>query len=112
METMQFGSSVFLILTVLYLGVQTFAVKRAARSKPLHVSDDEYLSSLAMARQCSAFDIFRSAGEAWNFSKSKTQMDFNTYLRNGDIPHYVSGYTRKNTRLEDLQAHELISRRW
>ncbi len=112
METMQFGSSVFLILTVLYLGVQTYAVKRAARTSQLRVSDDDYLASLAMARQCSAYDIFLSAGEVWNFSKSKTQVDFNTYLRSGHIPHYVAGYSRKNTRLEDLQAHQLVSRRW
>jgi len=110
MNTVHYDASLLLILTAIYFAVQTYATKRYAKNRL--VSDDEYLSCLAMVRQCSAYDIFRLAGDVWNFSNSKIDGDFGSYLRGGGIPHYVATFARKNVRPEDLKVHSAFMKRW
>lgn len=110
MNTIQYDASLFVILTAIYFAVQTYASKRYAKNRI--VSDDEYLSCLAMVRQCSAYDVFRLAGDVWNFSNSKIDGDFGSYLRNGGIPHYVATFAKKNVRPEDLKMHSALMKRW
>ena len=58
--------------------------------------DEEALSLLAFKTECSVYDLFVKAGARWSFSKSKIDSDFNRYLSQGDIPHYLSSYVRRH----------------
>jgi hypothetical protein len=102
-------SWIFILLTLAYLAARTFAERRFARRRS--ISDEECLSCLSMVRECSAYDIFRSAAEIWNFSRTKVDGDFSSYLRKGRIPHYVARFSRDNVSPEDLRLHAVISMR-
>ena len=80
--------------------------------KRAFISNDEYLSSLAMVRRCSVYDLFRCSGVDWRFSNSKIETDFNDYLKNGQIPNYVVNYVKQNIRPEDVKSLRRISRLW
>jgi hypothetical protein len=80
--------------------------------KKAFISNDEYLASLAMVRQCSVYDLFRCSGADWRFSDSKTEADFNAYLKTGHIPPYVVNYVRQNIRSEEVKSLRLVSRLW
>ncbi|GBE03062.1 hypothetical protein BMS3Bbin06_01630 [bacterium BMS3Bbin06] len=43
---------------------------------------------------CSEFEIFRKAGERWNFSNGKVKEDFKRYLWFGELPFYVKDYLK------------------
>lgn len=103
-------SILFLIMTAFYFFGASYANKRFAKNRT--VRDDEYLSCLAMARQCSVYEIFQHAGSDWSFSSSKVKSDFNQYLKEGFIPRYVSVFARKNVLPEDLKMYVLMSRGW
>jgi hypothetical protein len=66
------------------------------RSSRHENSDEEALSLLAFQLECSVFDLFMKAGEHWSFSRAKIDADFNSYIRQGDIPHYLSTYVRQH----------------
>ena len=59
--------------------------------------DATRLSLLAFERRTSVYSLFKEAGRAWSFSTFKIEQDFNSYLREGDIPHYVGRYLRRQT---------------
>ncbi|HSO62959.1 MAG TPA: hypothetical protein VLR50_18135 [Desulfobacterales bacterium] len=80
--------------------------------KKAFISNDEYLASLAMVRQCSVYDLFRRSGADWRFSDSKTETDFNAYLKTGQIPQYVVNYAKQNIRPEEVKSLRLVSRLW
>ena len=58
--------------------------------------DEEALSLLAFQRECSVYDLFVTAGAHWSFSRAKIDSDFNSYIRQGDIPHYLRTYVRSH----------------
>ena len=98
------------MLTLVYLAARICWDRRRARRR--FFSDDDALNGLAMARQCSAYDLFMQAGHQWGFSTSKSTGDFNRYLRSGCIPRYVAGFARENIRPEEVQAYAQLTRRW
>ena len=66
------------------------------RRAPLRdACDATRLSLMAFEREESVFDLFVAAGRTWSFSNAKIEDDFNSYLRQGDIPHYVRRYVRE-----------------
>ena len=80
--------------------------------KRAFISNDEYLASLAMVRQCSVYDLFRFSGVDWRFSNSKIETDFKAYLKTGQIPQYVINYVKQNIRPEDVKSLRITSRLW
>ncbi len=105
------GNAVFLImLVVAYFAA--LAYFENAYCKNAFISNDEYLTSLAMVRKCSVYDLFRCSGADWRFSNSKIETDFNAYLKTGQIPQYVVTYVKQNIRSEDVKTLRLISRLW
>jgi hypothetical protein len=110
MDPVQYDASFFIVLTVAYFAFQAFTGKRFAERRIY--SDDDYLSCLAMMRKCSAYDVFRLAGDVWSFSRSKVDFDFGSYLKGGRIPHYVATFARKNVGPEDLKVHSAITKPW
>jgi hypothetical protein len=91
---------------VAYIWIRKTAADRAL--KKANRSDEDLLSTLAMVRQCSSLDIFKAAGEEWNFSEGKIAKDFQQYLTRGDVPRYVGAYARAHVTEADLQYRDLI----
>jgi hypothetical protein len=80
--------------------------------KRAFISNDEYLSSLAMVRRCSVYELFHYSGVDWKFSNSKIETDFSDYLKTGHIPHYVANYAKQNIRPDEVKSLRRISRLW
>ncbi len=94
------------VVAVVYIGIRNYMTSRSLKKE--NRSDEELLSTLAMVRRCSAADVFRSAGEEWNFSEHKVRQDFQRYLKTGEIPRYVGAYARKNVTEADLKYRDMV----
>jgi len=98
------------ILVMLYFAALSYFDNK--HIKKAFISNDEYLSSLAIIRQCSVYDLFICSGEDWRFSSTKIGNDFEAYLKTGYIPHYVVNYVKQNTRPEEVTSLRRVSRLW
>jgi hypothetical protein len=67
--------------------------KRAAKRRELTEFDALFL--LARLTETSELEQFRRAAEGWNMSERRVERDFNRYLFQAEIPHYVRDYLRK-----------------
>jgi hypothetical protein len=76
----------FLIVFVVAVGI----LEGKVRARKKHAL--EKLFELSRTLGCSEYDIFESAGRKWKFSREKVESDFDAYLVNNDLPHYVSQY--------------------
>jgi len=94
------------VAAVIYIGIRNYLTSRSL--KKADRSDEELLSTLAMVRRCSTFDVFASAGAEWNFSEQKIRQDFQQYLKTGEIPRYVSAYARQNVTESDLKYRDIL----
>ena len=94
------------VLAAVYIGIRNYITGRSLKKE--NRSDEELVSTLAMVRRCSAADVFRLAGEEWNFSEQKIQRDFQQYLKTGEIPRYVGAYARKNVTEADLRYRDIV----
>jgi len=65
-------------------------------SKKAKKTTEEYLTELALLKECSEHDIFFMAASDWNVSRTKIEEDFKEYLINNIIPYYVTDFVRKN----------------
>ncbi len=59
------------------------------------VSDEEYLAAMARSRSTSEYDMFHVAAETWHIAATQVEDDFNRYVTEGDMPHYVRDYVRR-----------------
>jgi hypothetical protein len=105
------GNAVFLVILVAAY-FAALAYFERAHSRRAFITNDEYLSSLAMTRQCSVYELFRRSGGDWRFSGSKIESDFNAYLKTGHIPTYVANYAKQHIRPEEVKMLRRISRLW
>jgi hypothetical protein len=100
----------FVMLVMFYFAALSFL--NNMHSKRAFISNDEYLNSLAIIRQCSVYELFMRSGMDWRFSNSKIDSDFKAYLKTGHIPHYVVNYVKQNVRPEEVKTLRLIGRLW
>ena len=100
----------FVMLVLVYFAALSYFENK--HSKNAFISNDEYLASLALVRQCSVYDLFQCSGGDWRFSNSKIETDFKAYLKTGHIPQYVVNYVRQNIRSEDVTSLRLTGRLW
>jgi hypothetical protein len=98
------------MLVMLYFAALAYFDNR--HSKQAFITNDEYLSSLAIIRQCSVYDLFVCSGVDWKFSNSKIDSDFKAYLKTGHIPHYVVNYVKQNIRSDEVKSLRRIGRLW
>ncbi|MGM0760107.1 MAG: hypothetical protein ACQEUB_10415 [Thermodesulfobacteriota bacterium] len=70
-----------------------FWEKRLRSAREL--TEPEMLFVLARSTDTSEFDHFRLAAVDWNISKKRVEADFNRYLLQATLPHYVRDYLRK-----------------
>jgi len=97
---------IFIALTLCYIILKNYFEGRLL--KKYESSDEFCLSTLAVARKCSAYDIFHTAAKDWGFSEAKVESDFRRYLRTGDIPHYISTYVHQNIHDMDRRYRSLV----
>jgi hypothetical protein len=78
--------------------------KRSNRGREL--TEEEMLFVLARSTETSEFDHFRLAAVNWNISIKRVEADFNRYLLQSTLPHYVRDYLRrvKNSRPDILNC--------
>lgn len=67
--------------------------KRSNRGREL--TEEEMLFVLARSTETSEFDHFRLAAVDWNISIKRVEADFNRYLLQSTLPHYVRDYLRR-----------------
>jgi hypothetical protein len=101
---------IFVMLVMAYFATLSFLENQ--HSKKAYISNDEFLASLAIVRQCSVYDLFICSGLEWRFSTSKIETDFSYYLKTGHIPHYVVRYVKKNIGSEDVKSLRRVGRLW
>ena len=100
----------FVMLVMAYFAALSFFENQ--HSQKAFITNDEFLSSLAIIRQCSVYDLFRTSGVDWRFSNSKIESDFQSYLKSGHIPHYVVNYVKQNIQIEEVKTLRRIGRLW
>ena len=93
-----------IIVVIAVLAVVTVWEKRSNRGREL--TEEEMLFVLARSTQASEFDHFLLAAEDWNISIKRVEADFNRYLMQSILPHYVRDYLRraKNSKPELLNC--------
>ena len=67
--------------------------KRSKTTREL--TESEMLFVLARSTETSEFEQFRLAAQDWNISEKKVKADFNRYLLQSVLPHYVRDYLRR-----------------
>lgn len=105
------ANTLFLVLLVAaYFAAMAYFERTHARRA--FISNDEYLCSLALLRQCSVYDLFHLSGGDWRFSTSKIESDFQAYLRTGHIPSYVANYVKKHIASDEVRRLRRTNRLW
>jgi hypothetical protein len=100
----------FVTLVMAYFAALSFIENQHA--KTAFISNDEFLDSLAQVRKCSVYDLFVTSGGEWRFSNYKIETDFSSYLKTGDIPHYVISYVKQHIRPDDVKSLRRVGRLW
>ncbi len=73
------GLGAFIILSF----VVEVIVRRRRQTEP------DALSSEAIRREMSEFDLFVESASMWNVKKGQVERDFKIYLREGSLPFYI-----------------------
>jgi hypothetical protein len=68
------------------------------------LSDEVCVEKLARIYGISEYAFFRAAADKWHISEKKTEAAFRTYLKCGDIPHYVRDLVRNHK--TELAKHD------
>ncbi len=81
-------------------------VREKHSNRGRELTEEEMLFVLARSTQTSEFDQFRLAAVDWNISIKRVEADFNRYLLQSTLPHYVRDYLRraKNSRPDLLNC--------
>jgi hypothetical protein len=85
------------LVALLYFEVMRRLDNYWANKTPL--SDEERLWNHARNRDISEHEVFKRAAASWSLSPGHADADFNTYLKNEILPHYVRDYLRRLTSL-------------
>lgn len=89
-----FHPLIFIGIALIFAILKIVLEKRLAPLDAL--GDDQRLGDLAYDKDCSVFDLFKEAGEKWDFSKTKIDADFRRYVIQGFIPPYLHDYLDQN----------------
>ena len=101
------GALVFCLLAIVYVLGKKYIEKKERSGRP--ETDEEMLTLIATARNCSEHDIFQMAGIEWQVDGNQVADDFRQYLTRGRLPHYVRDYIRKNKPNDDDDPQDVAS---
>jgi len=96
-DNIEWPGVIYFLATLLYI-VIIYGVKHVERRKTPKtiLSEEAYLPLMARQKECSEYDIFGLACEDWRISKTRMEIDFKHYLKQGHLPYYVKDYVRRN----------------
>ena len=57
-------------------------------------TDETFLGRLALMQGTSEYQLFHTAAETWNLSGGRIEEDFNIFVTQGHMPHYVRDFVR------------------
>ncbi len=80
-------------LAFVYLQLIRYLDKRFSRKRPL--TNEEFLTKMALVLDCTEHDIFLRAAREWHVPPYRVDWDFTVYLQEGLLPHYVNDFIRK-----------------
>ena len=94
----------FLQMAILALGIMLYLkmLRQMARreERPQSMTDDVFLSRLALQQGTSEYQLFHQAAADWNVSEHRVEDDFKIYLTQGRMPHYVRDFVRRKRQSE------------
>ena len=76
-----------------YFALMRWLDRLWVEGRPL--SEEEMLSFLARSRGVSEYHIFHLAADPWSVGRTQVEEHFKRYLQDGDLPHYVRDYVRR-----------------
>ena len=82
-----------ILAALLYFELMRRLDKYWANRTPL--SDEERLWNHARNQGISEYEVFKRAAATWTLDPEIANSDFNAYLKEGTLPHYVRDYLRK-----------------
>ena len=85
------------LAALLYFEVMRRLDRYWANRTPL--SNEERLWNHARNQGISEHEVFKRAAATWTLNPEIADADFNAYLKDGLLPHYVRDYLRKLTTL-------------
>lgn len=57
-------------------------------------TDEAFLGRMALMMGTSEYRLFHTAAETWNLSGGRIEEDFNIFVTQGHMPHYVRDFVR------------------
>ena len=91
--TFHWSMIIYILAALVYFELMRRLDRRWANRTPL--SDEEILWNHARANEISELEVFRRAAVAWSVATAQAEEDFDIYVTQGDLPHYVRYYLRK-----------------
>ncbi|MFH1985300.1 MAG: hypothetical protein ABIL58_25975 [Pseudomonadota bacterium] len=64
-------------------------------------TDEAFLGRMALMQGTSEYRIFHDAAETWNVSGGRIDEDFNVFVTEGHMPHYVRDFIRHERQKAD-----------
>jgi hypothetical protein len=93
----QWPMLIVILAALLYFELMRRLDRYWANRTPL--SDEERLWNHARNQGISEHEVFKRAAATWTLDPEIANSDFNAYLKEGNLPHYVRDYLRKLTML-------------
>lgn len=91
---LEYKTAIYLIIPIFYVILKRYYEKYVAEKKIF--SDEECLLHIARFHKRSEYDIFHLSAKNWHISEQQVENDFKVYLRQGQLPHYLRDFIRKN----------------
>ena len=94
-ETIAFEWKMILLPAAVFLYIEFLKHLNFRYAAHRTVTDEEYLALIARSRSTSEYDVFHVAAETWHIGNAQVDGDFNQYVTEGVMPHYVRDYVRR-----------------
>lgn len=91
---LEFKTVIYLIILIFYVILKRYYEKYCAEKRSF--SDEERLLNIARFHKRSEYDIFHLSAKNWHISGQQVEDDFKVYLLQGQLPHYLRDFIRKN----------------
>ncbi len=78
---------------VFYIKLMRYVAQREHAVAP--ETDETFLARMALMQGTSEYRLFHQAADTWNISGHRAETDFNVFVTEGRMPHYVRDFVRR-----------------